>query len=323
MKGAAKFALTLALVAAIASAAPDEAKGTVIDVIAGDVLEVAIDGIDPLTGSGVVTVKVADVTVPPNGSAEGEAARAFAESLLENRTVFLDIDNESEDGRDSLGRLLAVVYLVDPDGEVNLTHPLSRILVDAGIAEVKDVEGDEFDPGDWWRREGEPKTFGGAQVVINEVEANPPEGDKDREWAELYNDGFGDVDIGNWTVTTTGGSIVVIPPGKILPGGGFLLVRADGYWLRNEGEIVILRDDAGRVVDETPSFDDEDDDGNSWSRSPDGGEEWVFIEASPEGPVPPAEPTAVKGSDEDDDNWLLGTGGCDPYGLWDVSEFLQ
>lgn len=324
MRKTTKFAMMLTLAAALASAAPDEANGTVIAVIAGDVLEVAIDGADPRTGPGVVTVRVADVALPPNGSEEWESARAFAESLLKNRTVSLDIDDRTEGGRDPQGRLLAVIYLSDPAGGVNLTHPLNRLLVEAGLAEVDDLEADEFDPRDWWQSGEGPTAGGGVRVVINEVEANPPEGDEGKEWVELYNDGFEEAAVGGWTLTTAGGSVVGISPGTILPGGGFLLVKAEGYWLRNDDELVTLRDGAGMEVDRTPALDDEEDDNNSWSRYPDGGEEWAFIQASPEGPVPAAEPSEVTTSDHNEDkNWLLGSEGCDPYGLWDVSEFLQ
>ena len=314
--------LILAFVAALASAAPDEANGTVTAVISGDVFEIAIIKIDPRTGSGVETVKLADLSLHPAESAEGAAAKEFLEALLTNRTVSLDIDNDSEDGRDPLGRLLSVVYLVDPSGEVNLTSPLNRILVDAGLAEVDDFEDDEFDPDDWWSQDGQKD--GEIRVVINEVEANPSGGDEDNEWLELYNDGFDDADIGDWTLTTAGGSEVSIEPGTVLPSWEFLVVTADGYWLRNSDELVILRDETGKEVDRTPALDDGENDGDDWSRYPDGGEEWVFIEASPGEPVPPTELLEDSYEDDDeDDNWLRWSSGCDSRGLWDVSDFLQ
>ncbi len=318
--------LILTLVAAFASAAPDEADGTVVAVISGDVFEIAILHADPRIGSGVETVRLADLKLPPAESAEGEAAREFARSLLSNRTVSLDIDNDSEDGRDHLGRLLSVVYLVDPDGGVNTTHPVNRILVDSGFAEVDDSEGDEFDPADWWASDGQLSEDGDIRVVINEVESNPEGGDEDNEWLELYNDGAEDAVLGNWTLTTAGGSEVSIEPGTILPSWGFLVVRADGYWLRNSDELVILRDETGAEVDRTPALDDGENDDKSWSRYPDGGDDWAFVEASPDGPTPPLEDseTATYLDDEDeDDNWLRWSDQCDAFGPWDVSDFLQ
>jgi len=306
--------IVMGLVAASVSAEPDEASGMVIAVESGDIFSVQIDKADPRTGSEVEVVKLADVSLQPVESAEGKAAKEFAEALLMNRTVWLDIDDRSGGGRDSFGRLLCVVYLEEPDGGINLTHPFNKILVEAGHAEVGDFEDDEFDPTDWWP----------AWVVINEVEANPQDYDEDNEWVELYNDGESDANVGNWTLTTAGGTVVSIDPGTILPAGEFLVVSAEGYWLRNSDEEVVLRDEEGLEVDRTPILDDEDNDDYSWSRSPDGGYDWVYIEASPGEPVPPIELAAGTISDlsEDDKIWLRWAGGYRPSGLWDVSDFL-
>lgn len=308
------FFVLLALVAAQASAAPDEARGTVIGVDGGDVFDVLIDKSDPRIGSEVEKVKLADVSLPSIESVDGKAAKEFTEALLMNRNVWLDIDNRSVDGRDSLGRLLCVVYLENPDGGINLTHPLNKILVEGGHAEIEGSDDDEFDPNDWWP----------AWVFINEVEANPTDYDEDNEWVELYNDGESDVNVGNWTLTTAGGSVVSIEPGTIIPAGGFLVVTAEGYWLRNTDETVILMDEEGDEVDRTPVLDDEYDDDYSWSRYPDGGDEWIKIEASPGEPVPPIQLSVGTISDlaEDDEMWLRWSVGYCPSGPWDVSDFL-
>lgn len=316
------FILVLAAVAApLASAAPYEASGVVIAVHSGDVFEVQIVAADPRTGSGIEKVKLVAVRLPQIESAEGKAAKEFAEALLMNRTVWLDIDDKSSGGRDPLGRLVSVVYLEDADGGINLTHPVNRILVDEGHALVGDSEGTEFDQAVWWPDEGRPSA-GGKIVLINEVEANPDGSDEGNEWVELYNAGSDDADLGGWTVTSAGGSVVSISSGTIIPVGGFVVVVSDGYWLRNSEEIVILRDDKGEEVDRTPALDDDGDDDYSWSRYPDGGDEWVYIVASPGSPVPSRDLSEESLSD-DDDNWLIGSGGCSSYGLWDVSDFLR
>jgi endonuclease YncB( thermonuclease family) len=316
--------LLMVVVAATAAAAPDEARGTVIGVESGDIFDVRIDEADPRTVSEVERVILAGVVLPPVESVEGKAAKEFAEALLMNRTVWLDIDDESGNGRDSLGRLICVIYLEKPAGEINLTHPFNRILVEAGHAEVGDFEDGEFDPMDWWPDEDLLSEGESNLVLINEVEANPPGGDADNEWVELYNDGFDDADVGNWTLTTAGGSVVTIQPGTIVLAGWFLVVTADGYWLRNSDETVVLRDEDGLEVDRTPILDDEDDDDYSWSRYPDGEDEWVYIEASPDLPVPPIELSlgTISDFDEEDENWLRWSDGCYPSGLWDVSDFL-
>jgi endonuclease YncB( thermonuclease family) len=308
------FILFLALLITTAAAEPKGASGTVIGVDSGDVFDVLMVEEDPQTGSGVVTVKLANVILSEIESAEGKAAKEFTEAHLMNRTIWLEIDDLSVAGRDPQGRLICVVYLEEPDGRINLTHPFNRLLVDAGYAEAHDFQEDEFDPAEW-----RP-----AWVVINEVEANPEGGDAGNEWVELYNDGWDDADVGNWTLTTASGSVVLLESGTIVPAGGFFVVTAGGYWLRNSDELVILRDDRGVEVDRTPALNDQDDDVNSWSRYPDGGDEWIRIEASPGLPVPPIELSLGTISDlaKESDNWLLWSN-APPSGLWDVSDFLK
>lgn len=309
-----KFLVILFLLVSQTAAAPNEAKGTVIGVESGDVFVIQIEESDPRIGSEAETAKLADVSLPLLvESAEGKAAKEFTESLLMNRTVWLDIDDKSGDGRDPLGRLLCVLYMERPDDGINRTHPFNRILVDEGFAEIDDSEDDEFNPQNWWP----------ALVFINEVEANPPDIDEDNEWIELYNDGKKDADVSDWTLTTAGGSVVTTGQGSIVPAGGFLVVTAEGHWLRNSGETVTLMDAEGNEVDRTPTLDDEDDDDYCWARHPDGGIEWVYIETSPGEPVPPIEMAAATISDLDDDYkmWLRWTD-YSPSGVWDVSDFL-
>ncbi len=320
------FILLLSVVVATAAAAPDEAKGTVVGVESGDIFDVRIDEADPRTSSEAERVILAGVILPPVESVGGKAAKDFAEALLMNRTVWLDIDDGSFNGRDPLGRLICVVYLENSAGGINLTHPLNRILVEAGHAELGGFEEEgEFDPKCWWPAEDLPFEGGSNYVVINEVESNPPDYDEDNEWVELYNDGLYDAEVGNWTLTTASGSVVTIPPGTIVLAGWFLVVKADGYWLRNSDEMVVLRDEDGIEVDRTPVLDDEEDDDYSWSRYPDGDVEWVYIPSSPELPVPEIELAAATISDLDevDENWLRWSDSCYPYGLWEVSDFLQ
>ena len=307
--------------APLASAAPYEASGVVIAVESSDVFDVEIIVTDPRIVSGIETVRLAAIISPPMGSAGGKAAKEFASALLMNRTVWLDIDEERDGGRDPEGRLISVVYLEDPDGEINLTHPFNRILVDGSYAEVGGFEGTEFDPAAWWRDERTPSS-GAEAVCINEVEANPDGSDDGNEWLELYNPGPDDVDIGGWTVTSAGGSVVSISSGTTVPAGGFFVVTSDGYWLRNSEETVVLRDETGAEVDRTPALDDDGDDDYSWSRYPDGGDEWVYIVASP-GSAVPSRDLAEEAVSEDTDNWLSSSGDCCPYGLWDISDFIR
>ena len=56
--------LLMAVVAATATAAPDEARGTVIAVESGELLDVRIDETDSPIGSGLERVRLAGVILP-------------------------------------------------------------------------------------------------------------------------------------------------------------------------------------------------------------------------------------------------------------------
>lgn len=69
---------------------------------------------------------------------EGPFAKDFTVAILLNKTVWLDIDNKAEDGRDLYGWLVCVVYLTDLEGQPIQSPCFNRILVDSEHAEVKD-----------------------------------------------------------------------------------------------------------------------------------------------------------------------------------------
>ena len=140
----------------LALGAPDEASGIVTNVVDGDTFDLRIVESDPRIIYEIERVRLGDVNSPEMGTAEGEAAKAYATEALLGKKVWLDIDDKSKDGRDPYGRLIAVVYLEDPDGSINTTHPFNRLLVDAGHAVVKDFTNNEFDPAMWWE-EGIPQ----------------------------------------------------------------------------------------------------------------------------------------------------------------------
>ncbi len=64
-------------------------------------------------------------------------------------------------------------------------------------------------------------------IAINEIEADPAGADTDLEWVELYNPGGSDLDLSGWAIesgTSSFSSSGVIPPGTVIPAGGFLVV---------------------------------------------------------------------------------------------------
>ncbi len=111
-----------------------------------------------------------------------------------------------------------------------------------------------------------------ADVVINEIEVNPPEGGS--HWAELYNSGNETVDISGWMVTITDGGWVgkmpPVPQGTIIPPKGFIVVTGSSSWVHDDGGFGSLYTESGTKVDETPFRQDMLDNDFTWGRHPDG-----------------------------------------------------
>jgi micrococcal nuclease len=137
-------------------AAPDEASGTVTNVVDGDTFDLRIEKTDSRILYEIERVRLADVDSPEMSTPEGPPAKVYTTAALLGQKVWLDIDNKSEDGRGPYDRLICVVYLENPNGTINVTHPFNRLLVDAGFAVVKDYSNNEFAPGAWWA-EGIPE----------------------------------------------------------------------------------------------------------------------------------------------------------------------
>ncbi len=121
-----------------------------------------------------------------------------------------------------------------------------------------------------------------TDVVINEVELNPPGPDSGNEWVELFNPLSRDVDLNGWTLTTGKGlgrhhSL----PNIVIPPGGYHIHTFPTRTLNNGDSLGIPRGDSvqlwnsqGRMVDSTPWLIDTDDDSRTWQREHDGSDRW-------------------------------------------------
>jgi len=103
-----------------------------------------------------------------------------------------------------------------------------------------------------------------AQVVINEIHANPDVKTEFVEFIELHNAGNAPVNLSGWQLAEA--VQFTFPNGTTLPAGGFLVVAENpgamlakfgatalGPWsgsLANEGEAIVLKNAAGGVEDE-------------------------------------------------------------------------
>jgi endonuclease YncB( thermonuclease family) len=180
-KKIASLMLLVLLLPAFAEASPDEAGGTVVKVADGKTFDIRIEKNDSRIREGVERVTLADLDLPGESideamneligsanesTADETSAKELAVAILLNKTVWLDIDDKSEDGRNSEGELVSVLYLSGLDGQPVVSPSFNRMLVDYRIAELNDSELNEFDPADWW-----PPQENGSEENVSGEEA--------------------------------------------------------------------------------------------------------------------------------------------------------
>jgi endonuclease YncB( thermonuclease family) len=119
-------------------------------------------------------------------------------------------------------------------------------------------------------------------IMINEIELNPPgEYDEGKEWIELYNPTDIDINIGNFEISTASESATIkLPSDAIIGGGETYVIELKEQILSNTVDSLILTNEAGDILDRTPSLVDRSDDDRTWQRIPDGNNEWQFLEGT-------------------------------------------
>jgi endonuclease YncB( thermonuclease family) len=132
----------------VAVAAPDEAIGRVVTIVSGDSFGIELESADP-RAQHIDSIKLADVESPSTITPEGKAAKAFTETMLKNKTVYLDIDDNSSNGRNVWGQLVCVVYLMDSDSRP-VWPCFNRMILDYGYARLSDSKENEFNATTWW-----------------------------------------------------------------------------------------------------------------------------------------------------------------------------
>jgi endonuclease YncB( thermonuclease family) len=153
--------------ATVVYGAPDEVIGRVVSVISGTSF-----GIEMLTPDARVknidSVLLADVVSPSTVTPEGKKAREYSDAMLKNKTVYLDIDDNSTGGRNEWSQLICVLYLMDSDSRP-VWPPFNKILVDSGNAVLKDDTKNEFNASNWWQKA--PATLMSKAKWVNEKES--------------------------------------------------------------------------------------------------------------------------------------------------------
>lgn len=125
-----------------------------------------------------------------------------------------------------------------------------------------------------------------TKVFLNEIELNPPGEDAGFQWIELFNGQDEAVDLSGWIIMVDVERVepltVQLAPGTVLQAGQFLVQAFPSRDpLPLENTQIELCDAQERVMDQTPSFSDVQDDDGCWARIADGGEQWQFKACSP------------------------------------------
>jgi micrococcal nuclease len=147
------FLLPLLFLITLAAASTYEATGRVTHVVDGDTFDVQIQDHDNRITEDLVRIRFADIDCPETRGLKaceaGKNATDYTRSWLLNNLVYPDLDNKT--GKDQFGRWVAVVYLTNLDGSLNLTRNFNKMLVDSGHAVIEDFKNNEFDPQSWWK----------------------------------------------------------------------------------------------------------------------------------------------------------------------------
>jgi endonuclease YncB( thermonuclease family) len=118
----------------------------------------------------------------------------------------------------------------------------------------------------------------GDTTLVNEVELNP-EGNDEEEWIELYNPTAVDINISNFEIRPLFQSPTIeLPSDAVIEAGETYVLELDSSPLSNMGESLVLANATGDIQDRTPSLVDRSDDDRTWQRTPDGNNEWQFVE---------------------------------------------
>ncbi|MCK4570430.1 lamin tail domain-containing protein [Candidatus Bipolaricaulota bacterium] len=162
-------------------------------------------------------------------------------------------------------------------------------------------------------------------IVINEIELNSSGDDRSEpdDWIELYNRGSRAIDISGWMIVAIsvgdsdqalGWDRTVVAPGTLLGPNKYLVIEADGNWLKSHVARVVLfarlsdgslfpadvalawgdgyRDGSTGYASTFQEY--SDDAGFTWQRAPDGGcDDWRFLPSTYESPNEYPQRTAI------------------------------
>jgi endonuclease YncB( thermonuclease family) len=201
----------------------------------------------------------------------GGIPSAVGQNALSNITTASDIidfvGNVTEEGEEGEEEQQPPPPPAGEEGEVESPLPLEGIEDLSGST----VESDTDDTS---------SVTAGDSTLVNEIELNPSGNDNEEgEWIELYNPTDVDINISNFEITPSFQSPTIeLPPDAVIEAGETYVIELDRPMLSNTGESLVLANATGDIHDRTPSLVDRSDDDRTWQRTPDGNNEWQFVE---------------------------------------------
>jgi endonuclease YncB( thermonuclease family) len=172
---------------------PDEAAGRVVSIVSGDSLGIEMIISDPRTNR-IDSIKLADIAAPSTVTAEGKAAKAYAVSLLKNKTVYLDIDDNLSQCRNQYSQLICLVYLMDESYQP-IWPPVNRLMVDSSHAVLAEDTGNEFNASRWWAQPPLPLSGEKRDQLKAMLQPQPAAVQPDQPFSALPTEDSNDVSI--------------------------------------------------------------------------------------------------------------------------------
>jgi hypothetical protein len=215
-----------------------------------------VEWVELRNNSATSTLSAANLSLSPATDLSGPVA--LSGSITPGAVASFNVDFPTDNGgnvrihlADSAGNVLDAVKLTSAPG-----RPSQQV----------------FPPGgrQWFTatvhtRDAQNNPARNTDIVINEIMADPPSGQRDGEFIELFNKGAVAVNVGGWRLDDD--VDFTIPPNTVIAPGGFLVLAANsaflnasyaglssvGNWsgsLSNGGNRVQLKDGFGNLVDE-------------------------------------------------------------------------
>ena len=128
----------------------------------------------------------------------------------------------------TVGDFLVTLTVIDDDGATNATS--TTITVWQNLAATST-----------------PAEIRVGDVVINEFLINPNESEK--EWVEFYNNSTSTINLGGWTLSDNSSTTTLSGTMEATGTARFLVWEFNSGKLNNDGDIITLKDAAGKIID--------------------------------------------------------------------------